>query len=187
MSNLVNRSCIFLSVKRKIIGRGPARLTKKGWEGGGDGAGGRRRLPPAGNGAPPARKGRPPAPSLPPGGASPLLGGRGGVRGGCGRHAPPQKGLLTAGGRDVAAWGKPRPAAGEGKPMQARHAKQCGSRQKRSVATTAVPTKGRAPLWREPDGAPGSTPGAGARQGQRGRRTRKASPYANAMMKPQAL
>lgn len=108
-------------------------------------------------------------------------------RGGCGRHAPPQKGLLTAGGRDGAAWGKPRPAAGEGKPMQARHAKQCGSRQKRSEATTAVPTKGRAPMGRVPDGAPGSTPGAGARQGQRGRRTRKASPDAKAMKKPQAL
>ena len=121
---------------------------------------------------PPALGGRGYTGAAPPTASSVLF--LGGLRGGCGRHAPPPKGLLPAGIREPTAWGKPREAASEGKPMQTGPATQSGSRQKRSVATTDVPSVARAPNGGVPNGAPGSTPGAGARQGQRGRRTRTA-------------
>lgn len=105
----------------------------------------------------------------------------GGLRGGRGRHEPPPKGHLPAGIRDAAAWGKPREELSEGKPMQTGHATQSASRQKRSVATTAVPTVGRAPIRGVPFGGPGSTPGPGARQGQRAQKARTASPTEKAM------
>ena len=106
----------------------------------------------------------------------------GGLRGGCGRHAPPPKGHLSACIRDAAAWGKPREAASEGKPMQTGPATQSGSRQKRSVATTDVPSVARAPNGGVPNGAPGSTPGAGARQGQRAQKARTACLTEKAMI-----
>ena len=90
-------------------------------------------------------------------------------RGGCGRHEPPLKGVRPAGSRGVDAWGKPWQAADKGKPMQTQPACQCASRQKRSVATTAVPSVARAPYrgraeWRERH-----RPREGARKGQRQR------------------
>lgn len=106
----------------------------------------------------------------------------GGLRGGCGRHAPPPKGLLPAGIRDAAAWGKPREELSEGKPMQTGLATQSGSRQKRSEATTDAPSVARAPIRGVPFGAPGSTPGAGGRQGQRAQKARTACPTEKAMM-----
>lgn len=129
---------------------------------------------------PPALGGRGYTGAAPPTATSVLFWG--GLRGGRGRHEPPPKGLQPAGIREPTAWGKPREAASEGKPMQTGLATQSGSRQKRSVATTDVPSVARAPIRGVPFGAPGSTPGAGARQGQRAQKARTACPTENAMM-----
>lgn len=66
-------------------------------------------------------------------------------RGGCGRHEPPPKGLLRASIRDMAAWGKPRKPAREGKPMQAGPATPRASRQKRSEATNHCAERSESP------------------------------------------
>ena len=95
-------------------------------------------------------------------------------RGGCGRHAPPPKGRYRAGIRDADAWGKLEPDRAMGKPMQTRHAdttRQPRKTERSDYRCAERSERGDSPV---PNGAPGSTPGAGARQGQRGRRTRTA-------------
>ena len=83
-------------------------------------------------------------------------------RGGCGRHEPPPKGVHPSGGRDAHAMGKPCEAASKGKPSRGHPAILCASRQKSGRSPTPL-----SPRYEGANGAPGSTPGAGARQGQR--------------------
>lgn len=90
-------------------------------------------------------------------------------RGGCGRHAPPQdvhKLRAFDPGGMVANLARLR---ARGNTLHAGAQAPGGSREKtRAQPATALPEE------RGGYGAPGSTPGAGARQGQRGRRTRTA-------------
>ena len=96
-------------------------------------------------------------------------------RGGRGRHEPPPIGRYRAGIRGADAWGKLEPDRAMGKPMQTRHAdtkRQPREKERSDYRCAERSERGDSPV---PNGAPGSTPGAGARQGQRGRRTRTAT------------
>lgn len=96
-------------------------------------------------------------------------------RGGCGRHAPPPIGRYPSGIRGAAAWGKLEPDRAMGKPMQARHADTTRQPTKTERSDYRCAERSESPDRGVPNGAPGSTPGAGARQGQRGQQTRTAT------------
>ena len=96
-------------------------------------------------------------------------------RGGCGRHAPPPKGRYRAGIRDADAWGKLEPERAMGKPMQTRHADTTRQPREKERSDYRCAERSESPERGVPNGAPGSTPGAGARQGQRGQQTRTAT------------
>lgn len=96
-------------------------------------------------------------------------------RGGCGRHAPPPIGRDRAGSRGAAAWGKHEPDRAIGKPMQTRPANTTRQPTKTERSDYRCAERSESPQRGVPDGAPGSTPGAGARQGQRGQQTRTAT------------
>lgn len=102
-------------------------------------------------------------------------------RGGCGRHAPPQKDscLRSIGGR--APMANPARLRARGNKGARTPQTQSGCREKprATPAPLSRPQGERAPSRprrgaRVANGAPGSTPGAGARKGQRGQRTRTA-------------